>query len=172
MVAAVSVLSAEPSAPWPQAAGPDGTYRATGPEPPDNWSVSDGLNVIWRATLPEGGQSPIAVGGGRLFLTIHKPLPEDTPVKQAKGSDVVGLCFDVSSGKQMWQVDLKGNKVMPHSGLFSDATTAGPITDGKHVWFTNTNGQMACFDMDGKEVWRRPFIARTKHNAKQCHHIP
>ena len=43
------------------------------------------------------------------------------------------------------------------------------FTDGKHVWFTNANGQMACFDLDGKEIWRRPFIARTKHNAKQCH---
>jgi outer membrane protein assembly factor BamB len=156
-------------APWPQASGPQGTYQAQGPAPPNDWSVAIDHNVLWKTTLPEGGQSPIAVGGDRLFLTIHKPLPDGATIKQAKGSDVVGICLDAKSGKILWQVDLKGNKILPHSGLFSDATSAGPITDGKHVWFTNSNGQMACFDMNSKEVWRRPFIARTKHNAKQCH---
>jgi hypothetical protein len=168
MVVAVPLRAAD-LAPWPQAAGPNGTYRATGSSPPDQWSVSRDQNVLWRTALPEGGQSPIAIGGGRLFLTMHKPLPEDTPVAKAKGTDIVGLCLDQVTGNILWRVDLKGNKVMKHSGLFSDGTSPGPITDGKFVWFTNANGQMACFDLDGKEVWRRPFIARTKHNAKNCH---
>jgi len=129
------------------------------------------LNFRWKTELLEGGQSGIAVWGDRLFLTINEPLPQGTPVEKMRGSNIVGYCLNSSSGKVLWTVDIPSPKEMPHSGLFSDNTSATPVTDGKHVWFFNHGGTILCCDMDGKEQWRRSFESRTRHNAKQCEPI-
>ena len=157
---------------WPMASGPTGNWTAdTDISIPRSWSVSADENIRWKTELPEGGQSGIAVWGDRLFLTINKPLPVGTPVEEMKGSDIVGYCLDSNSGKVLWTVDIPSPKEMPHSGLFSDNTSATPITDGKHVWFFNHGGTILCCDMEGMELWRRSFESRTRHNAKQCEPI-
>ena len=154
------------------AAGPLGTWGTKTAAPvPTTWSVSNGTNVLWCTVLPEGGQSGIAVWNDRLFLTINRPLPEGTPLERAEGSDVIGYCLNATNGKVEWAVALPAPKVRPYSGLFSDNSSATPVTDGKHVWFINTGGLLACFDLAGREVWKRPFEARTRHNAKQCEPI-
>ena len=40
---------------------------------------------------------------------------------------------------------------------YSDSTSPTPITDGTHVWFFNSSGEMGCWDFNGKEVWRRQY---------------
>lgn len=64
-VAAGGILLAN----WPQAAGPDGTWRVHAPSAPIAWSVTLQQHIAWRSPLPNGGQSGIAVWGDRLFLT-------------------------------------------------------------------------------------------------------
>ena len=94
---------------WPQAAGPNGSWTTvSGQRPPTHWSGSTGQNMRWETTLEEGGQSGIAVFGDRLFLTMNKPLPVGTTVKDAVGTDIVGLCIDAKTGKELWQIDLAG----------------------------------------------------------------
>jgi outer membrane protein assembly factor BamB len=157
---------------WPMASGPDGTWTTTTNQSvPTQWSVSKGTNILWETVLPEGGQSGIAVWSDRLFLTINKPLPPGTPLEKAEGSDIIAYCLNANTGKVLWTRDIPSPKTMPYSGLFSDNTSATPITDGKHVWFINQGGAMVCFDMKGNEVWTRPFESRTRHNAKQCEPI-
>lgn len=153
---------------WPMASGPHGSWSTTGKAFPKQWSAATGENIRWRTSLPEGGQSGIAVWGDRLFLTTNKPLPANTANKDAVGSDIVGYCINANTGAIIWKVDLPGNKPMQHSGLFSDASSPTPITDGKHVWFVNASGMMGCYDYDGKKIWERLFESRTRHNAKQC----
>jgi outer membrane protein assembly factor BamB len=154
---------------WPQAAGPNGSWTTeTHHRVPTGWSGSTGQNILWAATLDEGGQSGIAVSGDRMFLTINKPLPTGTTVKEAAGTDVVGQCFDAATGRKLWQVELPGRKPMPHSGLFSDNTSPTPVTDGRHVWFINAGGLIVCCTVEGKQVWSRKFETRTRHNAKNC----
>ena len=63
---------------WPMAGGPDGSWKVTTElEVPTKWSVRTGENIKWKQTLPEGGQSGIAVWGAQIFLTINPPL--DSP---------------------------------------------------------------------------------------------
>jgi len=150
---------------WPMAAGPNGSWTAPG-DAPVKWSVTTGKNIRWRTTLPEGGQSGIAVWGDRLFLTINRPLSDGTKI--AQGADIVGYCLDANNGRVLWTVPLPGTKVMQHTGLFSDATSPTPIADAQHVWFTNACGMMGCWDHQGNKVWTRKFETRTRHNAKQC----
>ena len=67
---------------WNQAAGPNGNWTAKAKNVPTQWSVARGQNIIWRTTLPETGQSGIAVWGDRLFLTTMKPLQSDADKKR------------------------------------------------------------------------------------------
>ncbi len=154
---------------WPQAAGPDGAWTTqTDHRVPTHWSGSSGRNISWSTTLDEGGQSGIAVFGERLFLTINQPLQQGTAVKDATGTDIVGVCVDAATGRKLWQIELPGTKSMPHSGLFSDNTSPTPVTDGRHVWFVNAGGRIVCCTVEGKQIWSRGFEARTRHNAKNC----
>ena len=157
---------------WPMASGPEGTWTTfTEQSIPTKWSVTNDLNILWKTILPEGGQSGIAIWEDRLFLTINKPLPKGTPLEKAEGSDIIGYCLDAISGEVIWTRDIPSSKTMPYSGLFSDNTSATPITDGEHVWFINHGGRMICYDMEGNEVWNHPFESRSRHNAKQAEPI-
>ncbi|MBA62333.1 MAG: hypothetical protein CMJ76_08195 [Planctomycetaceae bacterium] len=63
--------SAEPN--WPMAGGPKGRWTVKGPQPPLKFSVRANHNIHWKTTLPEGGQSGIAVYNNLVFLSILKP---------------------------------------------------------------------------------------------------
>ena len=69
---------------WPMSGGPDGSYRVkTSVKVPTKWSVRNNVNIKWKTSLPEGGQSGIAVWGDKLFLTINPPL-DTAPYIQSK----------------------------------------------------------------------------------------
>lgn len=139
---------------WPQAAGPDGSWSIHGPEAPLAWSVSRDQNILWRAPLPNGGQSGIAVWGDRLFLTTFDRYKEGDP---KFSGDILGHCLDAKNGKILWSVKLHGPTPSPMLYAYSDSTSPTPMTDGKHVWFINNSGEMGCWDYAGNEVWRRSY---------------
>lgn len=69
---------------WPMSGGPDGSWKIQTKLPvPTKWSVRTGENIKWKKTLPEGGQSGIAVWDDKIFFTINPPT--NTP----KYSDVL-----------------------------------------------------------------------------------
>lgn len=139
---------------WPQAAGPDGSWSIHGPEAPLAWSVSRDQNILWRAPLPNGGQSGIAVWGDRLFLTTFDRYKEGDP---KFSGDILGHCLDAKNGKILWSVKLHGPTLSPMLYAYSDSTSPTPMTDGKQVWFINNSGEMGCWDYAGNEVWRRSY---------------
>src|SRR5215469_13800994 len=91
---------------WPQAAGPDGTWRVHGPNAPGEWSVSLNHNILWRTPLPNGGQSGIAVWGDRLFLTTFDEYRDGDPKFSAV---ILGHCLDARTGRLLWSVKLEGS---------------------------------------------------------------
>src|SRR2546425_1441117 len=105
---------------WPQAAGPNGNWQSKG-NPPISWSVSNNRNILWKTTLPEEGQSGIALWGERLFLTTMKPLPNSEAKKE--GAEIVGYCLDSRTGKILWTVDLPGIEESPYAYGFSDSSS-------------------------------------------------
>ena len=150
---------------WPQAAGPNQNWTVqTEKAVPTEWSVSENKNIRWKKTLPETGQSGIAVWGNRLFLTTMKPLTAEAAAKSKKGTDIVLYCLDADSGDTIWEKELAGDPkaLSMYAYGFSSASSPTPITDGKHVWFWNASGQMGCWTMDGEEVWTRRWTPTLK----------
>jgi hypothetical protein len=148
---------------WPQAGGPDGSWRVAG-RAPTSFSVTLNQNIVWKSPLPGGGQGGIAVWGDRVFLTT---FDEYTPGASKMSATILGHALDAATGQILWSVKLTGSTPSPMMYAYSDSTSWTPITDGEHVWFFNSSGQMGCWDLAGKEVWRRDFPAPDEPFNKQ-----
>lgn len=129
---------------WPQWRGPSGDGISSEKNVPIKWS--DTQNVAWKAPLPgRGGASPV-VWGERIFVT------------SVDGNDLVLLCFN-TDGKEQWkQVVSSGNKDV--RGDEGNSAAPSPSTDGKHVWCFFTNGVLACYTVEGEEVWKADLQER------------
>jgi outer membrane protein assembly factor BamB len=123
---------------WPQWRGPtnDGISRET--NPPTEWS--DTKNVVWKLPLPGMGGSTPALWGERIFLTC------------ADGNDIVLLCVS-TEGKELWKQKLATGDKKYQRGPEANHASSSPCTDGQHIWALAGTGDLACFDLAGKEEW-------------------
>jgi outer membrane protein assembly factor BamB len=123
---------------WPQWRGPTDDGICTETNLPTKWSATE--NIAWKLPLPgKGGSTPV-VWRDRIFLT------------SADGQDIVLVCVS-TSGKELWKRKL-GSGDKKYMGGEGNNASASACTDGKHVWAPAGTGDLACFDLDGKEVWR------------------
>ncbi|MCM8539744.1 MAG: PQQ-like beta-propeller repeat protein [Lentisphaeraceae bacterium] len=147
---------------WPQASGPTLNYQTSGTAPL-NWSVSQNENILWKVTLPEGGQSTPVIWGDKLFLTMNKAVEKDCTTNDT----IIAMCFSTTDGTLIWQKELKGHWAMRMNAVFSDATVCSPLTDGKTVLFTSPSGIIAAFDFEGNEKWRYTWPEGGGYNIRQ-----
>jgi hypothetical protein len=153
---------------WPQAAGPDGTWRVNVADAPTNWSVAANQNILWKAPLPSEGQGGIAIWGDSLYLTTFLGF-----AGSKHSSTIMGHAIDRANGQIKWSVELQGNnKQSPMAYSYSDATSWTPIADGKSVCFFDSAGEMGCWDLTGKELWRRQFPGQPEHFPFNRQHEP
>jgi len=123
---------------WPQWRGPRNDGTSAEKSAPTQWSKTK--NVAWRAEMPgQGGATPI-VWEDRLFVT------------SADGDNLLLISLDAKSGKEIWRQKVTSGNIDARAGEGNSASPT-PSTDGKHVWVFFSNGVLACYDFDGKEVW-------------------
>lgn len=123
---------------WPHWRGPTQNGISTEKSVPTSWSTTK--NVAWKVALPgPGGATPV-VFNDRIFVT-------------APDGDQLKLICISTGGKKLWEQTVgKGNKRV--RGDEGNMASPSPTTDGKHVWSMMGNGAIACYDMDGKQVWK------------------
>ncbi len=99
-------------------------------------------NVAWRTELPgQAGATPV-LWNDRIFLS------------SLDGEDLVLMAFNTENGKQVWKrVVGRGNRTA--RGDEGNSASPSPSTDGKHVWVFFGSGDLACFTVDGEEVWKK-----------------
>src|SRR5687767_1916939 len=112
LVASSVVLAADDN--WPQFRGP----AASGISPtagPVEWDVKTSKNVRWKTAVPGLGHASPVVWGDRIFLTTAVPVEGgDESLKTGLYGDIgsvndaaayrwLVLCFDKSTGKQLWE---------------------------------------------------------------------
>ncbi|QVL33656.1 PQQ-like beta-propeller repeat protein [Telmatocola sphagniphila] len=126
---------------WPSWRGPDNLGISTEKNIPSEWS--DEKNIAWKAKMPGIGASTPVVWGDKIFLSSEE------------GDSTVLLCLDAKDGKEIWKqkVGIVPKKPQFQAGENS-AATSSPSTDGKHVWVAVGSGELACFDVAGKEIWK------------------
>jgi outer membrane protein assembly factor BamB len=138
---------------WPGWRGPDytGVSKETGL--PTTWSETK--NIVWKLPMPGPAGSTPAVWGDRLFVT------------SSDGPDLELLCIS-TAGKELWR--RKVGKVGRATIKGDEGTEASnsPSTDGKYVWAMCGAGDFACFDFDGKEIWK--YNIQQRYGKYQIQH--
>ncbi len=140
---------------WPQWRGPTNDGICKESMLPIEWSATK--NVAWKLKLPGMSGATPAVWGDRIFLT------------SVDGKDLVLLCVG-TDGKERWKRTLAtGDKLFPsfRPGEGNQASPS-PSTDGKNVFAFVGTGDFACFDFEGKEVWK--FNAQERYGAFKIMH--
>lgn len=140
---------------WPQASGPDGDFVVRNGQAPTSWSVTLDENIAWRTTLPELGQSSVAIWDDRVFFAINKPVKADTVL----GRDIVAYCISAQDGSVLWTREIEGIYPLKIASSWGDSSGLSPVTNGEQVAFFNASGVIESFDMDGNRIWRREALS-------------
>ncbi|MDY0165067.1 MAG: PQQ-binding-like beta-propeller repeat protein [Thermoguttaceae bacterium] len=141
---------------WPQWRGSsgDGVSEETGL--PVAWSEK--LGVVWRCPLPPWGNSTPAIWGDAVFVTSH-----------VDNRELVLLRIDKATGKPVWQRTVALAQAPSFDGWGKkgdrrrrqefhrdhNMATPSPVTDGELVIAHFGSGDLAAYDFDGQEIWRR-----------------
>ncbi|MDA1275430.1 MAG: PQQ-binding-like beta-propeller repeat protein [Verrucomicrobia bacterium] len=134
-----SVRSAQAN--WPTWRGPNANGISSETNLPLRWSPTE--NVLWRAPLPEPGNSTPVVWGKHIFVT--QPI--------AEGNRRTLLCVDRDTGRVLWQSGIQvATEERTHDT--NPFASGSPVTDGERVicWFGS--GGLAAYDFAGRELWR------------------
>ena len=172
VIAFVTILVVAPLAfagdDWPAFRG--GVRGGVGVAPlPDEWSPDK--NVVWKADVAGRGWSSPVVAGDRVVVTSvvsDGHLPEQRKglyITDVKGKVQPGEhrwlvhCLDWKTGKTLWTREAA--KGMPAAPIHLKNTYASetPVTDGERVYAYFGNVGLFCYDLDGKELWSRKWLA-------------
>ena len=156
------VLAGSLRADWPQWRGPksDGSAPAARDLAVD-WSQT--RNVLWRAKTPSWSAATPIVWKDTVFVTsAEEGFTQLGGGTGRRGAGELGpdkiflLALNRKDGSVLWQRQIdSGNQ----PSRKQNSASPSPITDGKLVWSMTGNGKLACFTMDGKEVWKRDIQA-------------
>lgn len=124
---------------WPSWRGQKGTGVSTEKGLPTQWAADK--NVAWKVPLPGRGGATPAIWDDRIFLT------------SGEGNNQVLLCIS-TKGKELWKRVVGSGGRAAIKGDEANEASASPSTDGKHVWTFVGSGHVACFDFEGKEIWK------------------
>ncbi len=129
--------------------GADGSGVTNEKNLPTEWSPTH--NVRWRVELPERGNSTPVIAGDRVFVT---------QAIASKGERNL-MCFLRADGRLLWQKGtIYETKEKTHPS--NPYCSASPVTDGQRVIVSFGSAGIFCYDMEGREQWRRD-LGRLDH---------
>jgi outer membrane protein assembly factor BamB len=164
---ATSALGAD----WNQFRGPRGSGTSEETGLPVTWS--DKEKVVWRAQLPGLGTSCPIVVGQRVYLTCYSGYGLGKFKKGEKEpEDPKALlrhlvCIDRAKGTIVWTKQFQPlnpeSKYYVHEGDFHGYASSTPASDGERLYVFFGASGIYCFDLDGKELWRRDVGKGTRN---------
>lgn len=144
---------------WPGWRGPRGDGTSTETGLPIHWSSKE--NIAWQVPVPGAGHASPVVWGDRIYLVT---ADESTQARQL-------LCFDRTSGRQLWETTVLTAPLEEKHPLNSYASST-PATDGESIYvaFLDRDQMLvAAYDTDGKQRWEvRPGPFASKHGFCTC----
>jgi outer membrane protein assembly factor BamB len=126
---------------WPQWRGPKNDGHSTEQNIPTEWGPDK--NIAWKFKMPGPGMGTPCIWGNKIFVT------------SCDGDKVVLMCIG-TDGKEKWRQTISktgSTRIRNPSGADATDASASCSSDGKHVWAFVGNGELVCFDFDGKELW-------------------
>ena len=125
---------------WPHWRGPYFNGSTDEKNLPSNWSTTEG--IAWSVDLPGCSAATPIIQGGRVFLS---GVDKDRDM-------LLAMCLDRTNGKLLWQHDVA-------KGIYRDRRSTyaagSAVTDGKLVVFLYGNGELVCYEVNGRRKWAR-----------------
>jgi outer membrane protein assembly factor BamB len=130
---------------WPYFRGPDGSGVTTLPNLPETWDGPSGKNILWKSEVGLPGENSPVVWDNRVFITGAT----------AKRREV--SCYDATTGALLWKEPVttpQSDRAEPPE-VMEDTGFAAPTaaTDGRRVFASFANGDIAGFTAEGKRLW-------------------
>ena len=127
---------------WPQFRGPLTNNVSLSDAPP---AKVDQESIAWTADLEGRGASGPIIVGDKVFLTSTTGFKQD---------QLHVLCFDLKTGKQLWDRQFWATgRTQCHNKMC--VATPTPASDGQRVFATFSSNDVVCLDLDGNLVWLR-----------------
>lgn len=154
---------------WPQFRGRESLGVAEDPRLPDEWSQTK--NVVWKTPIPGRGWSSPITWGDRIFLTSVSR--EGTYEAAKKGLYFGGerlkapeevhhwlvYCLDFKTGKILWEREAHKGPPQGSIHIKNSYASETPVTDGERVYAYFGNQGLYCYDLAGKLLWSRQWLA-------------
>lgn len=129
----------------------DGTGSYPNVEPPTEWDIDEGTNILGRANVGAGQSSPVIVGG-RIFITAEP----DTLLCLARDSGAV--LWRRKNGYDTLPAPLKPlAEKRPRTHPDCGYATPTPVADSGRVFAVFGTGVVVCYDHDGRRRWIQYF---------------
>ena len=127
--------------------GQDSRGIAGGSGYPVEWDGNSGKNIAWKIQLPLAGKSSPVIWDEKIFIT------------GAEGNQCDVYCIDKNSGSVLWSgsaANIPGEPTeLPDMDRESGLAVSTAATDGDVVCAIFANGNLVCFDTDGKQKWAK-----------------
>lgn len=114
---------------------------------PTEWDGETGMNIEWKVEMPKEGQSSPVIWDNKIFLT------------GAEGRSLEVYCINKKSGDILWigsASDVPGEPdELPETDHDTGLAASTVATNGDQVCAVFANGNLVCFNMDGKLLWSK-----------------
>ena len=132
---------------YPFFRGQDGRGIAGGSGYSTEWNGAEGKNIEWKIEIPKPGQSSPVIWDDKIFLT------------GAEDKICEVYCIDKKSGKILWTgaaSNIPGEpEVLPETDQDAGLAASTVAVNDKVVCAVFANGNLVCFDHDGKLLWSK-----------------
>jgi outer membrane protein assembly factor BamB len=136
----------EINANWHGFRGPSGSGVSAYTNIPTKWDGAAGEGILWKSKIELKGHNSPVVWGDKVF------------VSGADENRRIVYCYDASSGRLLWEGDVttaRGSTyqldIMEDTGFAANTM----VTDGRRVCAIFANGDIACFNYEGKNLWSK-----------------
>lgn len=137
---------------WPQWRGPEGNGVSRETELPVAWA--EGSGAVWKCKLPEWGNSTPAIWGDAIFLTAHVADRRLLLLKIGRKTGRIEWTREVGTGSCLrGQPGSYRGRQKFHND--HNLATPSPVTDGQLAVVHFGNGDLAAYDFDGRQLWKR-----------------
>lgn len=126
---------------WPGFRGPHHDGVSTDGKPPVHFGSDK--HLLWKTAVPPGHSSPV-ITGESVFVTA------------ARDQQLVTICLDRQTGKVRWESAVAVD-AMEKTHRSNSRATSTPVTDGKSLFAYFSSFGLLAYDLDGRELWRKPL---------------
>lgn len=136
---------------WPAFRGFQGCSFSTTTNIPTSWDPKSNAGIAWKTPMSTPGFNSPIIWGERVFVSGGNAAKREV------------VCFNLKTGQELWRqaiVNVPGSPAQPPE--IPDTTGyAAPTmaTDGRRVYASFANGDVAALTLEGKLVWAKGFGA-------------